>query len=258
MSTIQDFDFSVNLLQSILWQYDDSTNLVALITAKQNWYSNNNAGFWVNWVENVFDLGTANSFGLAVWAIILGLPFFAPPEIDPPGKPIFGFNYFNPSFPTLGNSYLNFNVSNFSVAGNPLGLTNEEQRWLLRIRYFQLANRGALDDYLFANADFLIPEGMGINNFFHWLKDNSASPMDIKVYALDGLNMTMRYVFSREPSPAVVNILNNYDILPRPAGVGITKIVAPTPPIFGFNVLPYGSTNQNQNFNNGNFYPPFF
>src|ERR1700733_14966336 len=73
---IQQFDFSVNLLQAILWQYNDAINLQALLEAKDSWYFNNQTQFWNHWFNNVFNLATANDFGLAVWSIILGQPTF--------------------------------------------------------------------------------------------------------------------------------------------------------------------------------------
>ncbi len=71
MSDIQEFDFSVNLLKAILWQYDGSPNLKGLLDEKDAWYISNQTEFWDNWITDVFDLRTANSFGLGVWSIIL-------------------------------------------------------------------------------------------------------------------------------------------------------------------------------------------
>jgi hypothetical protein len=71
---IQQFDFSVNLLQALLWQYNGATNLQGLLEAKYNWYYTNQSQFWNDWIGNVFNLATADDFGLAVWSIILGQP----------------------------------------------------------------------------------------------------------------------------------------------------------------------------------------
>lgn len=68
------FDFSVDVMQALLWQYDTADALPAIIASKQKWYTDNQQFFWENWFINVFDLRTANDFGCSVWAIILGIP----------------------------------------------------------------------------------------------------------------------------------------------------------------------------------------
>ena len=73
---IQSFDFSVNLLQALLWEYNEASNLQSILTQKQAWYNTNQSNFWNNWIVNVFDMRTANEFGLTVWSIILDLPLF--------------------------------------------------------------------------------------------------------------------------------------------------------------------------------------
>jgi hypothetical protein len=69
---------------------------------------------------------------------------------------------------------------------------------------------------------------------------------------LDGLNMTIRYVFLFQPSVALALFLSTFDLLPRPAGVGVTIVIASNT-VFGFSVLPW--VNNNQNFHNANFSP---
>ena len=89
---IQMFDLSVNLLQAILWQYNDAENLQALLVAKQAWYNSNQQAFWQGWIANVFNLDTADEFGLGVWSIILGLPNFINQSSPGPEIPVFGFD----------------------------------------------------------------------------------------------------------------------------------------------------------------------
>lgn len=100
---IQEFDYSVNLLQSILWQYNDAENLVGLLNKKQSWYNTNQEQFWSDWYNNVFNLATANDFGCSVWGYILGLPlsFDSSPNFN---QPIWGFGPFNQNFGN-GNFY---------------------------------------------------------------------------------------------------------------------------------------------------------
>lgn len=246
MSTIQEFDYSVNLLQAILWQYNDATNLQSLINQKQAWYTENQTQFWTDWYNNVFNLMTANTFGLAIWSIILDVPLYLINEPEDPNKPIFGFNAYNPSYPTLENTYTNFGSGNFSSFGEVITLTDDEQRFLLRLKYFKLTSRGA------------IPE---INTFLNYLFATSGGEFTGTAWALDGLDMSMTYVFT-QPLPAVINqLLVDLDLLPRPTGVMIKAYIVVTDTIFGFNAYDPSYPvleNINQNFSNGNFIPSSF
>lgn len=213
--TIQTFDFSVRLEEALLWQYEAAVRLQKLITGKQEWYDVAQSQFWNDWYRDVFDLRTANDFGLSVWAIILNMPLVAttPPTDD---RPVFGF----------GPPNLNFFESNFgSDAGGAILLDTEQKRLILRLRYFQLITRGA------------IPE---INRFLKLLFSDQGP-----VYVLDGLDMTMTYVFGFVPSSRLRFVLENFDILPRPAGVEIDILVNPRDS-FGF--APYYSNFENSNF----------
>lgn len=234
MTTIQQFDSSVDVLQTILWQYSDATNLQELIELKAIWLLFNNEDFWLDWYTNVFNLTTANLFGLAVWSRILNLPLFVPLAPDPIDKPIWGFNAYDPGFPTLENTYQNFNNGNFSTVDQTASLTLEEQRFILRLRYFQLVTRGA------------IPE---INTFLAYLIGSSAIDPIGNMYVMDGFDMSITYVFDFDISTSLRDVLVAYDLLPRPAGVGI-KYTVLTGTVWGFG-------NNFQNFQNGNFIPPF-
>lgn len=221
---IQEFDYSVDLLQSLLWQYNDAPILISLLTQKENWYNTYQAQFWSDWYDNVFNLVTANLFGLTVWSIILDLPLFVEVNPDPVGKPIFGFNE-NPMI----NDNFNFNNGNFSNRNSSIFLTIEEQRLVLRLRYYQLVSRGAIPDTnLFLSVLFAAEGG---------------------AWELDGFDMTVTYVFNFNMPYNLRLILAEYDLLPRPAGVGI-KYVTLTGTIYGFGAF-------NQNFENGNFIPDF-
>lgn len=166
MSTIQDF-YEPNLsplTQAVLWQYNNAFAVNSLIDSKLFWYVDNDESFWINWINNVFNLITANDFGLVVWSIILDVPLFlnnAQPEDE---TDIFGFNSYVPSFvpPNLENTYSNFGTSdslgaNFSGSGSSTALTTEQQRFILRLKYLKLVSRGS------------IPQ---TNSNFDWLMHN--------------------------------------------------------------------------------------
>jgi hypothetical protein len=228
---IEEFDYSVDLLQALLWQYNDAINIQGLITSKNTWYSTNQQQFWTDWFNNVFNLETANDFGLAVWSIILQQPlsFGLPPDGD---KPIFGLGPFT-------NNNVNFNNGTFSIGGNPLlVLTTAEKRLILQLRYFQLVTRGAVTE---VNA-FL----KYVFNLAYPTADPLGNPGSC--YLLDNYNMSISYVFTFLVPKRLLIILRAFDLLPRPAGVGVGYIVKPIP-LFGFG--PF--TNGYKNFGNGCF-----
>lgn len=237
---IQKFDYSVDLLQTILWQYNESTNLLSLLNQKQAWYNTNQSQFWTDWYNNVFNLITANAFGLSVWSYILNVPLYLNNPPEPSDKPVWGFNQYNPSFPTLENTYLNFGNSNFSAKNQVIALTLEEQRFLLRLRYFQLSNRGDVTD---------------VNKFLNYLVTTSNIGYVGTIYMLDGLNMSITYVLTGTNFPPnLLQVITTLDIFPRPAGVGV-KIHINYAKEFGFNAFnpSYPSyINTNQNFGHGN------
>ena len=248
---IQLFDYTVDLLESILWQYNEATNLVSLLNQKQDWYNINQTAFWQNWFNQVFNLpgDHLNLFGTAVWSIILGEPLLVPIFPESPNKPIWGFNNYNPSFPTLENSYVNFSFGNFSTHGESglVELTVEEQQFLLRLRYFDLTTRGDITD---------------INYFLAYLCATSNIGYNGTIYALDGFNMTMTYVFTEKLPADLLTALQGppnqgLDILPRPATVGERLVINTGGNTFGFNKYDPAFPkleNTYVNFNNGNFF----
>lgn len=211
---ILDVDFHIDLLQALLWQYNDAARLQTLLEQKQDWYNEHYSQFWESWVRDVFDLRTANDFGLAVWAIILDFPLLSD-SVEPPAD-IWGFEEF----------HKNFNNGVFAPAGNALALTTEERRLLLRLRYFNLVTRAT------------VPE---VNRFLKYLWPSDTE----RVYMLDGLDMTITYVFTFAVTPRLLYILQQYDALPRPAGVEV-KFVTLVRDTWGFEEF-------HKNFNRGTF-----
>lgn len=192
MSTIQDFDSSLNLMTAILWQYEDAEKLKAIVTAKQEWVNHNQRDFWVSWYRDVFNIDTANTFGLSVWARILDAPLTISVALQANKIP-FGFGRFNKNF-NNGNFELNKDQSQ--------GLTLGQQRLVIRFRYFQITTTCS------------IPE---INQF---LKD---------VFSADGLAYVtydksenkIVYNFGFSPDSQLKFVLDEFDLLPRPASMGV-------------------------------------
>jgi len=216
MATIQEFDYSVDLLRALLWQHDNAESLKTIIQRKQDWYNVNQRDFWASWYDEVFNLDTANDFGLAVWARILDIPLAVEKPADKL-KDAFGF----------GVNHQNFGNGNFARGqAGEIPLTIDQRRLVLKLRYFQLVSRGA------------VPE---INEWLSVLFGN-----DGDVFVVDSLDMTFAtYFFSFAPNSQLRFILENYDLLPRPAGVGVRWQIQ-IKPSFGFGV-------NHLNFENGNF-----
>ena len=214
---IQPFDQSVNVLPSILWQYENADKFVRLIQSQQAWIDENQNKFWQDWFRDVFDVDTANSFGLSVWARILGI------------------NLAVPATPTIGNTSWGFgaNRRNFG-RGNfgrdrdgQINLSLDQQRLVIKLRLAQIIVR---------------PTAYYINEMLESILNTPGR----SVYAYDTLDMEyVVYVFDFAPDSQLRFILENYDLLPRPSGVGVQWIVTSRPAWgFGPNRL---------NFNNGTF-----
>lgn len=215
MSTVEEFDASVDLMRAILWQYEDSGNLKSLIQNKQEWINQYQTGFWYEWYRDVFNIDTANKFGLSVWARILDISLGV--DQDPqPAKFSFGF----------GQNHANFNNGNFGVLQSfRQALSLEQQRLVIRMRYFQITCRPT------------VPE---INEFLAFLFGGQGP-----AYVLDNLDMSMTYVFGFSPSSELMYVLENYNLLPRPSAVDISMVF--------FSRESFGFGEYNLNFNNGNF-----
>lgn len=212
---IQQFDFSVDLLRALLWQYNEAGKLQSLLEEKQAWYTENQTNFWTDWYNNVFNLQTANDFGLEVWSIILGQPLFINVAID--GRVSWGF----------GAYHENFDRSNFAPgASGTFRLPTETARILLKLRYFQLISSGTVPETNRA-LKWIFGENYGVA----WLNDDH--------------DMTQFYTFTFALPADLIFIFNNFDVLPRPAGVGSSYRVIVVD-AFGFDAF-------HENFDQGNF-----
>ena len=213
-----DFQFSVDTLSALLWQYNEAENLQKLASLKQSWYDKNQRTFWQSWIKDVFDLRTANDFGLTIWSIVLGCQTVT--EIPPTNKINFGYGSYNQ----------NYAQGNFGQIGTRSKFLNTEQkRVLLRLRYFQMISRCT------------VPE---INRMLKSLFGNLGD-----VYVADmGTMEYIVYIFSFVPSSDIRFILENFDLLPRPAAVGIRTMIN-VRPVFGFGEF----TNTSRNFNHSTF-----
>lgn len=194
--TIADFDSSVDLVRALLWQHDNATALRSLIESKQDWYNINQSTFWVNWYRDVFNIDTANDFGLAVWGRILNVGLGL--QVDSTiGIPHFGFGIY----------HRNFNNGNFARAtSGEQALSTDQKRLIIRLRYYQLISRGTVVEINEAMARIFGDLG--------------------QVFVRDPLDMSkITYVFKFTPSSRVRLILDRMNLLPRPSGIGSEYVI---------------------------------
>lgn len=190
---IQSIDTHSDLLRAILWQYEGAENLKALAYYKSNHFERCTVEFWRNWYRDVFNIDTANDFGLSIWSRILDVPLGI--DIPPSDKTKIGLGF--------GKKKANFRANFRRNADYTLSLTAEQKRLIIRMRYFNLTQS---------------PTVTAINEFlkrFFWNADS-------KVFVLDPLDMTyMYYVFNFNPDERLRVLLENFDLMPRPSGVGV-------------------------------------
>lgn len=203
---IQLFDFSINVLKVIPWMSDQSPGLRGLLDRYQVWYDKEHREFWESWEKDVFNLATANDFGLNVWSVILNLPLYITVDRSPVDYPAWGFSPVS----------MNFDNGNFARdAAGVQSLTTEQKRQLLKLRMWQITSSGTLPDINRALQDVF--EG--------------------QAYALDGHDMTISYIFLSVLPQAMLSLIEDFDIVPRPSGVKARYIIRPRE-AFGFS--PYG------------------
>jgi len=186
------FDFSVDLMQAILWQYNDATRLQSLLEQKQAWFDENQKDFWQNWYNDVFNLQTCNDFGLAVWAIILELPIIIQSTPVEPSRPTWGFS----------TPHRNFDRGNFfSGSSGAQVISPADARIALRLRYYQLTTRASVTELNSLLADVFADYGL--------------------VFVQDNLDASITYIFTFTPSAELITVMAANDLFVRPAGVSV-------------------------------------
>lgn len=230
---IQDLTYSVDVLRTILWQYDSAPNIVGLLKRKQLWYDENHTLFWEEWYRDVYNLSTVSEFGATVWSIILNIPLIREAGKSPSAYPAWGYegdgaggylgalNFKGPDGTPDASPPSNFGTN----ASSGIHLTLEQKRFILQLRYFRLVNKGNAPD---------------INEFIgNLFKDFGF------VYVEDNLDMTLDYVFDFPLPQSFLFVLDQFDVLPRPAGVGVrrTSVISET---WGFEAT-------HENFDHGGF-----
>jgi hypothetical protein len=72
--TINNLDFTVDCDHVYLWQYNDAQKLSSILKGTENFIKIAVGDFWNSYLEDIFTIATASSFGLEVWGRTLGIP----------------------------------------------------------------------------------------------------------------------------------------------------------------------------------------
>lgn len=208
----------INLLSSLDWQRSGADIVKTFVQNQQDWMQTNYADFWNNWQKDVFTLGTANDFGLAVWSIILDENIYGYLARSPDNYPAWGFgpddeNFYNGSFATETAFSYEFSTN--------------QKRTLLQLKAFKVL----------AMSGPIIQTNIAMRNIFG----------DNVIVALDNLDMSYSYLL-RDPSiNDFISEIQSRDLLPRPIGIEVADVRFIEADTWGFAEF-------DENFDDGNFY----
>jgi len=184
---------------AVLWQYQNATRLKKLVSGKQKWLDVNHRQFWENWTMYVFgalslDADTARHLS----------------EISDPENPAY-----NPQSPDFRKAQLW--LFGLSVWGKILNLSRKfyyngvEQQ--LNAQQYQTLLRGQF----FKNRTVCtIPE---MNRYLQIVFEPYG-----KVFVVDNGNMSIYLNFAFALSKKLYQAFMQLELLPRPAGVGMSLI----------------------------------
>ena len=195
MSNIQTTDYSSTIIKSLLWRHNSAEALTAIIIDEQDFYDTNVKDFLNQWYDDVFNIDTANLFGLVVWSIILRLPISI--AQNPVVETCFGF----------GPDDDNFDQEPFCPENADNVLTPADARLAVKLRYRQLTTNASVENVNRILEDVFSSEGIA--------------------YVIDNGDMTAEYVFEFSVSADLVAVITKNDLLPRPVGVGVTLTIIP-------------------------------
>jgi len=173
----------IDITKSIIWQYNDNKPLIGVVENQQSFIDKDVTGFFNDFYNNIYNVETANLFGLLVWARILGLT--VPAFVVTPSQ-WFGFN----------SNATNFNAGYYpSMRSLPVA----QLRLLIKLRYIYLTTFANIDN-ITEQLSKILP---GLN-------------------VLDTLKMEIIITYPTTFTSDVQYLLNNFfnEIIPIPATVG--------------------------------------
>ena len=255
---------TANLKRVILWQYEKAERLKALIQYQQDFFDDAVTDFWDSYRNDTFDLDTADSFGLRVWGIMLGVdrPFYdvAYPEfIEVVGA---GTSSANDAYteggtnndrPTYINSTGDGDVffggvgwqikddAGFTIYSNTsTAIAPPKTGWTVgtgsspapTLEYTlvtpftdEMYRQLLKSRLMLMRMTATIPN---INRYIEFLFPNNS------VAVTDGLNMTISYRFLKPLTLEEQAVLSVDGVLPHPAGVEAIQIIVSGETNFGF------------------------
>lgn len=211
------YNCEIDILKSIDWQRSNAESFKKLMQHKQAWYQEYHCDFWNDWTKDVFDLRTANDFGLSVWSIILDEPIFGLSKASPSDYPAFGFGEFNQ----------NFENGNFGTNDDSgFNFTTEQRRQLLQLKAYILHMNGSA-----------VKINEALTRIFG----------ERQIICIDNLDMSFTYLVYTDELAAFSVELYGRDLLPRPAGIEIKLVL-------NADAMPFGFGEYRSNFHESNFY----
>jgi len=190
-----------DVLKTVISQYGNSPIILAIIRSMDR--AIDPRPDWDNFWNMVWNVDTAQGFGLDIWGriVVIGRGLRIPAPEDWLG--------FDPAWSPFGEAPF----WNGVIAEGIVLLTDDAYRKLILIK--AAANISGTNAPALNSLLCRLFEGRGI------------------IFVNDYLNMTMRYVFLFDLTPAEISILQYSGTMPRPAGVLINGFAA-APPFLGF------------------------
>lgn len=150
-----------------IWQYLSAPKMQRFLGARKAFIERAHSAFWQKYLNDFFNIDTANEWGLSLWGQILNQPRQA-----------------------------------VNLQGQSVVLSLEQYRLLLKGLFYK------------SMSDGTVPS---INKFLGIVFSNREG----KVYCRDNFNMTyLPIVFTYQPTQEIIDLIENFDIFPRPACVG--------------------------------------
>ncbi len=189
---------------SIYVQYQNSTRLNTLLDGIETAirFTDNDR---ITWINNYLSIETASTDGLDNWGRILGQNRIVPAGIGG-AKNVLGFDTGIPPAPINDGYPQNFDNGNFydsSHDSSTVVLVDDAYRVLLKILYLKYTTNNSI-----ASLNLMIQSFAGNRG---------------EAYVLSG-NMSISYVFNFTLKPFEINLFENTDCLPVPAGITLNLI----------------------------------
>lgn len=185
--------YNADVRQHLKWLQNEAPYITSLTNKKALWIDKYHEEFWAEWYANVYNINTANQFGLSLWCIILGVSsdlFNFNPATQ---RWAFGANrenfvyddkYHSPALPAAKQS----KGGNFG--NDETALTNlDDIRTLLKFRYATLVSNGRIQ-YMNMMMNWILNKGElwdVANKKYAYAIDSTSkgSPIAAKVYIND-------------------------------------------------------------------------